>query len=160
MIEEWKKIDGFKGNYEISNYGKVRSSAYLIPRILKGDFTRSYNSVVLAGKRIFVHRLVAMYFIKNPNNYQQVNHIDENKFNNIASNLEWITHRENIRYSLTKKSKTKISGVHFNARMGGYQCKVYFNKKGVYLGFTKDLDKAISLVREFEKTSNINQINK
>ncbi|MFY8248392.1 MAG: NUMOD4 domain-containing protein [Gloeomargaritales cyanobacterium] len=160
MIEEWKKIDGFKGKYEISNHGRVRSSAYLIPRILKGDFTRGYNSVFFPGKRIFVHRLVAIYFVENPNNYQQVNHIDENKFNNIASNLEWITHRENIRYSLTKKSKTKIPGVHFNARMGGYQCKVYFNKKGRYLGFTKDLDKAISLVSEFEKLSNINQINK
>ena len=50
-------------------------------------------------KNIAIHRLVAESFIPNPNNYNQVNHKDENKHNNSVDNLEWCTSSYNIRYS-------------------------------------------------------------
>ena len=50
-------------------------------------------------KNIAIHRLVAETFIPNPNNYNQVNHKDENKHNNSVDNLEWCTQSYNIRYS-------------------------------------------------------------
>jgi hypothetical protein len=43
-----------------------------------------------------VHRIIAKAFIPNPNNYSEVDHLDGNRANNNASNLEWVTHRENI----------------------------------------------------------------
>ena len=46
-----------------------------------------------------IHRLVAKYFIDNPNDLPQVNHIDGNKHNNDVSNLEWVTPRENVIHS-------------------------------------------------------------
>ena len=58
-----------------------------------------------------VHRLVAMAFIPNPNGYNELNHKDEDKTNNSVENLEWCTHRENIRYSLARP----IIGVRENS---------------------------------------------
>ena len=45
-----------------------------------------------------LHKLVAQHFIENPNNYTEINHIDGNRYNNCADNLEWCTHRENIQH--------------------------------------------------------------
>jgi hypothetical protein len=49
-----------------------------------------------------VHRLVAETYLENPNNFPQVNHIDENKENNHISNLEWVTQQKNIEHSFAK----------------------------------------------------------
>ena len=55
-----------------------------------------YAFVTNKGKSYFVHRLVAETFIDNPEGKDEVNHIDRNKLNNSAKNLEWVTHKENI----------------------------------------------------------------
>lgn len=48
----------------------------------------------------YIHRLVAKYFIENPNNYKVVNHKDCNRANNNADNLEWCTTQYNVRYAI------------------------------------------------------------
>ena len=48
----------------------------------------------------FVHRLVAMKYIPNPDNLPQVNHKDGNKHNNCVENLEWISNRDNSLHAL------------------------------------------------------------
>lgn len=47
------------------------------------------------SKNVYAHRLVAEYFIPNPDNLPVVNHIDENRLNNNVDNLEWVTYKEN-----------------------------------------------------------------
>ena len=97
MKEMWKPIENFE-NYEVSNLGRVRNSRGRIMKLHKNQV--GYYQVPMSknGKAYLkcVHKLVAQAFINNPSGYTEVNHIDENKQNNEANNLEWCTHRENI----------------------------------------------------------------
>lgn len=114
-MEIWKKIEGFD-NYEVSNYGRVKSLARVVncvhnsqsnkvEKILRPQIDNrgnGYKVVVLyqnlMPRRWSVHRLVARAFIPNPENKPQVNHIDFDTRNNMVSNLEWVTAKENIHH--------------------------------------------------------------
>ena len=113
MIEEiWKDINGYEGQYQISNYGRVKSlSRFQDGRLRKTkeffikqfESTYGYYQISLfknhKKKNYRVHRLVAENFIENPKNMKVVNHIDGNKKNNRADNLEWVTYRENTHHA-------------------------------------------------------------
>ena len=98
MTETWKTIEGYP-NYEVSNTGRVISHARTHDKELRQMEQRGYLVVGLCRenivKRILVHRLVAQAFCDNPHNKSQVNHIDGNRKNNSAENLEWVTPKEN-----------------------------------------------------------------
>ena len=116
MTETWKSISGYEGLYEVSDLGRVKSLKYGKERILKpGGDTHGYLQVILCKdghvKKFKVHRLVAEAFIQNPNNLDTVNHKDEVKTNNVASNLEWMSQKDNINYGTRNKraSETQIN---------------------------------------------------
>lgn len=114
---EWKWIEGYEGLYEISNEGNVRSYVKgigrwfkphsLAPRTyrastprhpkqylqirLKGDTTRIYKTI---------HRLVADAFVPNSLRLPVVHHVNGNKYDNRAANLQWVTYRENNIHAL------------------------------------------------------------
>ena len=107
MDEEWRDIQGYEGHYQVSNLGKVRS-VKREPFVLKGDLQQNgYRRVYLwlngRKKNLLVHRLVAETFIENPDEYTDVNHLDEDKTNNHVDNLEWCTHLYNMNYGAVKK---------------------------------------------------------
>ena len=104
MKEIWKDISGYKGLYQISNKGRVKSFRQNSPRVLKNnDNGNGYLIVHFKVKNIrkpkYIHRLVSVAFIINTYNKQEVNHKDGNKHNNSVNNLEWCTRSENIRHS-------------------------------------------------------------
>lgn len=105
MEEIWKDIKGYEGLYQVSNLGRVKSLRRNI--ILKQGITCGYERVVLytnnSYKNFLIHRLVAHAFIPNPDNLPQVNHIDENKLNNCADNLEWCDSKYNSSYGTRRK---------------------------------------------------------
>lgn len=69
-----------------------------------------YNAVQVKGKIYRMHRLIAETFCPNPNNFPIVNHIDEDKLNNCASNLEWCTYRHNnLHGTARQRSVEKVS---------------------------------------------------
>ena len=122
-MEIWKDIDRYEGLYQVSNFGRVKSIGYGKERVLKaGVNSRGYLNVVLfkdgKGKSFTVHRLVAIAFIPNPENKEQIDHIDTVRTNNRVSNLRWCTQEENQNNSLTKKrrSKSMKSGNNPNAK--------------------------------------------
>jgi hypothetical protein len=111
---EWKQIEGYEGLYEVSNTGLVRSmdrmlkAGKLDSRIYKGKIKkpqtlkRSGHQYVFLYKENkmsnkYVHRLVAIAFLDNPNNYPNVCHLDNNPFNNSVDNLYWGTQEDNMK---------------------------------------------------------------
>lgn len=78
---------------------------------IKLSIAGGYLAVMLKRKNYYVHRLVAEAFISNPENKPQVNHLDEDKTNNHASNLEWCTNKENMNHNgLSKRIGEKNRG--------------------------------------------------
>lgn len=109
MNEIWKDIIGYEGLYQISNLGRVKSlgnSKSRKEKILKLTKKRvkksTYYTVNLHKNGVVenfrVNRLVAQAFIPNPYNLSDVNHIDEDTLNNVVSNLEWLSHKDNCNY--------------------------------------------------------------
>ena len=107
MKEIWKDIPNYVGRYKASNFGRIKSidmvlsykrhnvettrirkGKVLSPAKMRNGYLRVEMSVNGEHKLNLVHQLVAQAFIPNPNNYEQVNHIDGNKENNCVSNLE------------------------------------------------------------------------
>lgn len=101
-MEIWKDIPGTDGEYKISNYGKVmtaKTGRMLSPTIDARGYERVCLFKMDRHRRYKVHRLVAITFIPNPDNKDQVNHKDGNKRNNSTDNLEWVTNEENMHHS-------------------------------------------------------------
>ena len=104
--EVFKDIPGYEGSYQVSNMGRIKS---LERDIRVGSVTRhqpeiimklivnnhGYQAIVLKRKIHLIHRLVAKVFIPNPQNLPEVDHIDNDKFNNTVDNLRWISRSEN-----------------------------------------------------------------
>lgn len=60
---------------------------------------KGYQTIIIDYKTVFAHRIIAMAFIDNPNNYPFINHKDGNKLNNNIENLEWCTSSQNVQHS-------------------------------------------------------------
>lgn len=101
----WKPTD--VQGYSVSACGKVRSDkrGTLMKLSLSrvGNYGGAYLVVNLGrGNKRYVHRLVATAFCENEGQHGYINHIDENKLNNSADNLEWCSNQHNIRHSMAK----------------------------------------------------------
>ena len=117
-MEQWKEIEGYEGLYWISNQGRVKNKNNLI---IKSQISNTgYDRVGLFknGKygHFSIHRLVALAFIPNSDPEKtQVNHKDENKLNNIVSNLEWCTAKYNTNYGTrTERASKKIKCIELD----------------------------------------------
>lgn len=151
MIETWKDIVGYEGLYQVSNLGGVKSleryrtsklknqkQTKINERILRGNVCKGYIRVILSkhgfNNAFSVHRLVATAFIPNNESKPYINHIDGNKQNNTADNLEWCTCNENIKHAY----KTGLKKPSTKKKLNLYEVNEIRESKGIY---QKDLAK-------------------
>lgn len=141
-VEVWKTIDGYE-DYQVSNLGRVKSLLFNRERILKN--VKGLNGYLQVGlrrnkteKKITVHVLVAMMFHGHkPNGYKVVvDHIDNNKLNNRADNLQIITNRENSSKDKNGGASNYV-GVHFDKENKKWRAGIYFSNRHVHLGSFK-----------------------
>jgi hypothetical protein len=112
--EIWKQVPNTIKTYWVSNLGRFKNSSGTI--LVNSKLTPGgYNVAVMDSVTYRLHRIVALTFIENPENKEQVNHIDGNKTNNAVSNLEWVTNQENQIH----KFKTGL-GNNFTRKIGQY----------------------------------------
>lgn len=111
MAKEKFIILDFNTNYAVSNFGNVmnintkkilspQDKGYLFVTLHNVSNTRNKKGY---RKQYRIHRLVAKYFIDNPDNKPYVNHKDGNKHNNNVDNLEWVTESENTQHAYKNK---------------------------------------------------------
>lgn len=104
MEEIWKEIKDYPG-YEVSNMGRVKYEGQLKKlSIDSAGYYKIWLKNINVRKQFLVHRLVLLSFSPPADASLEVNHIDCRKWNNRLSNLEWVTHRQNMEHA-DKKGK-------------------------------------------------------
>jgi len=169
ILEEYKDIIDYEDTYQISNYGNVRNKN--TGKILKPTEGKTdkyyYISLCKDGKQknTKIHRLVATYFVENLENKPYVDHIDNNKLNNLFTNLRWATHQENKRNIVKYKNNTTgVKGVIYDKIYNKWMARIRVSGKLIHIGSfntieeatTARIQKANELFSEF--TNNVETI--
>lgn len=119
-----------------------------------GYYSVALNDGVL-GKRINVHRLIALHFLPLIEGKNEVNHIDSDKSNNRFDNLEWVNRGENQSHMSKNKTKTsKYVGVCLN-KEGRFISYICHNSKKIRIGFFETEEEAYKARKQFELDNNI-----
>ena len=124
MREVFEDLKGYENSYQISDSGRVFTKRRLIgnqiyygreliPQLTSDGYLKVTLSENGKSKKYYLHRLVALQFLNNPDNLPQVNHIDGNKMNDSITNLEWCTKQENqnhaVRTGLMQRGQNRPS---------------------------------------------------
>jgi len=127
-MEIWKDIEGYNGDYQVSNLGRVKSfkkrfGKQACETIMSPSKTYfGYSRVVLfkdkKPKLFSVHRLVAEAFIPNTDNKPLVDHINGDREDNRVENLRWCTHSENSQNSILLKKRKRYNSVRVKDNYG------------------------------------------
>lgn len=118
MNETWLKINGYS-RYEVSNSGFIRS---VINKNITIYIENGYKRISILNdegihKKEYIHRLVAVSFISNPDNKPMVNHINGIKTDNRIENIEWCTAKENVNHAINNGLRFRYGGHLFQNKL-------------------------------------------
>ena len=139
-MDEFEDIIGYEGLYCINKNGFVMNKK--TKKYLKHT-VNSKNYIVITlcknkkSQKFKLHRLLALQFIENPNNYDIIDHIDRNTLNNKLDNLRWITKSGNNRNSTRQKKSSQFIGVWYNKNRKStkkWRSSITIDKKKIILG--------------------------
>ena len=141
-MENWKKIKDFEDLYEVSNIGRVRrkTTKRLIKPSIVGNRVKYYQVQLYRNKKrthVYVHRLVYQAFIGELQKDLQVDHIDNNPFNNCVNNLQQLDNRAN-----SSKDKTDV-GINWDKGKQSWLARIRIDGKLKFLGRRKDKQEAL-----------------
>jgi len=135
MTEVWKDVPGYEGRYEVSDLGHVRNAVGLV--LKPNRMTHNYTCVHLykgggkSSRSVYtIHRLVASAFLENPRALREVNHKNFDRSDNRVVNLEWVSHKENMRHATQNGRRRVVSkrvkGIHLKTGViVSFQSMVY-----------------------------------
>ena len=143
--EVFLPIDGYD-NYFVSNFGNVKNSKTNKIMKLSNDI-KGYKVINLCKngnvKKFYIHRLVGMAFLENPDNKPMIDHIDENKSNNNVKNIRWATSSDNGCNQGKRMNNTSgYKGVSFNKPSNKYLARININGKLKHLGLFETAEEA------------------
>lgn len=158
MEEIWKDIKGYS-NYQISNLGRIKS----LPRKSPGTFTTkttylkanlSNNGYLFfriindAGisKKFSQHRLIAINFINNLNNYPCVNHINGLRNDNRIENLEWCTHSQNSKHGYNSNNRKNPRRKLTDSQVTEIKNSLINYKYGTGISLAKKFNVSVSII--------------
>ena len=148
-MEIWKAVPEYKGYYEVSSMGRVRSVDRTTPhprnksmqlvrrgRILKWEFDKYGYPVVTLSKdgktRTYkIHRLVALAFVPNPDNLPQIDHINAKRYDNRPENLRWCTTQDNTAWRDEKNRPRVLCKETGRTFTNSYEAAAWVVEKGL-----------------------------
>jgi len=133
--EEWRSMVNHKGNYWVSNKGRIKNLNYEgleIERLLSFYDSHGYCGVNINRTKFVVHRIVAQYFLGE--NELFINHKDGNKKNNNVENLEYVSMRGNMCHRYYILNDRDNIGAHWDKDWNKWRAEICINKKLIYLG--------------------------
>lgn len=168
--EIWKEIPELDGKYSISSLGRVRRNQFEIvdsnnKKFVKksklmaiNDNGNGYKQLMIQVKYkrqvFYIHRLVAQLFLNNPENKEQVNHIDSDRSNNRVDNLEWVSIQENMTHAVLNRSKSKSKSGYIGIKRADtisekWCARITYLKKEIYIGIFNTIEDAVKARNEY-----------
>ncbi len=145
LDEEYKPIPQLDG-FEISNHGRIRSNGF---EVYVCTDKKGYRLIKVCENYYFIHRMVAELFVPNPDRCNVVDHIDNDRGNNVVSNLRWVTTLKNNLNKTPQRNSTGVKGVTYDSKKEKYRVRVSIQNKDIQVGYYSDLETATLVRRLF-----------